>query len=150
MGTRSAGRPPGGSFPRAGGSIRLKGVSAGSTPSPEPLRGKHVLITGGSHGIGRAVALRLAREGARLAVSGRDRKALEETAAAARAASGAPAFARPFDLADERALLDFVRAAREALGPLDVLINNAGFISRRAPISGMTSEEVAGTPAGNP
>ncbi len=105
------------------------------------LRGKVVYLTGATRGIGRAAALRLARDGAKLALCGRDERLLAEVADQASAASGSPAFRRAFDLASEPAILDFYRSAREALGPPDILINNAGFNSRKAPLWEVTTEE---------
>ncbi len=105
------------------------------------LRGKVVYLTGATRGIGRAAALRLARDGARLALCGRDERALAEVADQAGAVAASPVFRRAFDLASEPAILDFYRSAREALGPPDVLINNAGFNPRKAPLSDVATEE---------
>ena len=81
-----------------------------------PLDGRRALVTGGGKGIGRAVALRLAAEGASVTVLGRDAVALNETA---RAIGGKSIIA---DVTDAPGL----SAAITAAGPLDILINNAG------------------------
>jgi len=89
------------------------------------LRGSRVLLTGASEGIGRALALQLAARGARLVLAARDVARLESIAAECRAA-GAEAHAVPTDITDPRACAALVAAADEALGGLDVLVNNAG------------------------
>ena len=90
------------------------------------LAGKRALVTGASHGIGRAVALRFAEEGARVVLNYRsDRAAAEEAAASIEAAGGeAVALGGDVSRADEAAAL--VEAAVEAFGGVDVLVNNAG------------------------
>jgi short-subunit dehydrogenase len=91
-------------------------------------RGLRILITGASTGIGRALAERLAADGARLLLAARSRDRLEELAQTLRQ-RGADAVAVPADVAaaaDRTRLLD---AARERFGGLDVLINNAGISS---------------------
>lgn len=87
---------------------------------------KTIIVTGGGGGIGGATCLRLAAEGAKLAVFDRDLAAAEKTVAAVQAAGGkAAAFA--CDITD-RAAVDAAVAATEAqLGPVDVLVNNAGW-----------------------
>ena len=89
------------------------------------LRGSRILLTGASEGIGRALALQLARRGARLVLAARDAARLESIAAECRAA-GAEAHAMPTDVSDPRACASLVDAAGAALGGLDVLVNNAG------------------------
>jgi len=81
-----------------------------------PLDGKRALVTGGSKGIGRAIALRLAEDGALVTVLGRDAAALAKTA---REIRGKSLIA---DVTDAPGL----SAAITAAGPLDILINNAG------------------------
>src|SRR5262245_25506764 len=105
------------------------------------LQGKTIYLTGASRGIGRALALRLAPERVRLAICGRDAAALGEVAAAARAAGAADVRTWAFDLAQEAEVLAFYREACQALGPPDVLINNAGFNRRKAPLAEVTTEE---------
>ncbi len=89
------------------------------------LRGARVLLTGASSGIGAALALRLAGEGARLVLASRGRERLEELAARIRERGG-EATPVPADVADAAQRARLVGEAVAALGGLDVLINNAG------------------------
>jgi NAD(P)-dependent dehydrogenase (short-subunit alcohol dehydrogenase family) len=83
------------------------------------------LVTGASRNIGRAIALALARAGHTVACFGRDRAALDETAALIREV-GSEASVHVGDAGSDAALEGFARAAAEAHGGIDVLINNAG------------------------
>jgi len=93
------------------------------------LEGKAALITGGGSGLGRAIALAFAREGARVVIAGRRRESLETTAGEARAPGGparlVPAVA---DVTREEDRARLVVETMSALGGLDVLVNNAGII----------------------
>ncbi len=84
-----------------------------------------VLVTGASSGIGRALALQLADDGARLALAARSAGALDEVAEACRE-RGAEALAVPTDVADEAQCRRLVARTVETYGRLDVLLNNAG------------------------
>ena len=90
------------------------------------LKGKVALVTGGSRGIGRAVCLELARQGAAVAVNyaGNQQAALE-TVEACRAL-GAEAEAFQADVADPAACEELVKAVKDRFGRLDILVNNAG------------------------
>jgi short-subunit dehydrogenase len=112
-----------------------------SSPGPVTLAARAVILTGATRGIGRATALRLAREKVRLALCGRDAAALESVAEETRALSGEDVFVRAFDLADAVAVAEFYSAARKALGVPDILVNNAGYNERKAPILDATTEE---------
>lgn len=106
------------------------------------LRGKTVLLTGATRGIGRATALRAARDGARLALCGRDEALLAEVTEAARSAGADAVASCAFDLADDEALLAMLDAVRAEIGPIEILINNAGFNPRKAPLAEVTAEEL--------
>ena len=98
-------------------------------PPFEPFRkdllsGKTTLVTGGGTGLGRAMALRLAELGARVAVVGRRPDPLNETVAAIRAAGGT-ACAASCDVRDPDAVRTAFDAIETELGPVDQLINNA-------------------------
>ncbi|MEM6996766.1 MAG: SDR family NAD(P)-dependent oxidoreductase, partial [Myxococcota bacterium] len=86
------------------------------------LDGAHVLVTGGSDGIGRATALALARAGARLSVCGRTAHKLDRI----RAELPASTVTIACDLAETAQHASLLDAARTAHGPIDVLVNNAG------------------------
>jgi 3-hydroxybutyrate dehydrogenase len=89
------------------------------------LRDRVALITGGGRGIGRAIALAFAREGAQVALAARTTAQVEAVAAEARAL-GRKAMAVSCDVADRAQVEAAVRATAEALGPIQVLVNNAG------------------------
>ena len=89
------------------------------------LRGKRALVTGASRGIGKAIALAFAAEGASVAVGGRDAALVEETCDEVRR-SGGVAVGVLGDVADEGDAGQIVESAAEALGGLDILVNNAG------------------------
>ena len=108
----------------------------------QPLKGQVAFITGATRGIGRAIAVRLARDSARLALSGRDTEALAAVSEEVRAASGETPFTGAFDLADQDAVLAFYEAARKAVGSPTILINNAGYNPRKAPLLEVTSAEL--------
>jgi 3-oxoacyl-[acyl-carrier protein] reductase len=86
--------------------------------------GKRVIVAGGSRGIGRAIALGFAREGAGVSICARGADALEATRAEI-AALGVPAHAVSCDLAEADAIADYIAAATASLGGIDVLVNNA-------------------------
>jgi NAD(P)-dependent dehydrogenase (short-subunit alcohol dehydrogenase family) len=96
-----------------------------------PLTGKVVLITGGSSGIGRATALRLARYGARLVVAARQPAPLEEVVREI-ASCGGEALAAPTDVTDADQCRRAVATTVDRFGRLDVLICSAGVSMRAA------------------
>ncbi len=90
------------------------------------LQGKAALVTGASRGIGKAIALELAKRGAKVAVNyAKNADAANEVVAAIKA-SGGEAVALQADVADTRAAAALVKSAHEAFGRLDILVNNAG------------------------
>jgi 3-oxoacyl-[acyl-carrier protein] reductase len=89
------------------------------------LAGKKCLVTGAGRGIGQAIALAFAREGAAVAVLDRRPELSSKTVAALRQIGGAVE-AVSADVADEHAVTAAIAAAQEALGGIDVIVNNAG------------------------
>ena len=83
------------------------------------------LVTGGGRGIGRAIALALAREGLDVAVISRSQEQIESVKNEI-AALGRRAVAIPCDVSDNAAVRDAIAKVRESLGPITVLVNNAG------------------------
>ncbi|MDA0181934.1 SDR family NAD(P)-dependent oxidoreductase [Solirubrobacter phytolaccae] len=92
------------------------------------LKGKRILITGASSGVGLATVERMADEGAAMVLIARGAQALEEAAALARE-RGAVAHAIPTDVTDRAAVNDAVARADELLGGIDVLVSNAGAVA---------------------
>ena len=104
----------------------------------QELRDKAAIITGGGRGVGRATALALAREGARIAVAARTASEIEAVAREVSAAGGTAVAIRT-DLAAEDDIRRLVREAEAALGPTDILVNNAGIL-KLAPIAQTSAE----------
>lgn len=91
--------------------------------------GRVAIVTGGSRGIGRAVALELARDGCRVVITYRSNdQAAEETTNAVRAQGGECEAVR-FDVADTKAAEEFVEDVAQRYGRIDILVNNAGITS---------------------
>jgi len=90
------------------------------------LKGKVALVTGGSKGIGKAVARGLAREGAKVAICARTRAELDEASAALAKATGSEVFGVAGDLTREGDVQKIVEATVGRFGRIDILVNNAG------------------------
>jgi NAD(P)-dependent dehydrogenase (short-subunit alcohol dehydrogenase family) len=90
------------------------------------LKGKVAIVTGGSEGIGKAVALSLAREGAKVAICARRPEVLERAAADIQQLSGGEVFAHPVDVTKRQEIERFITLTLERFGRIDILVNNAG------------------------
>ncbi len=86
------------------------------------------LVTGGSRGIGRAAALRLASDGAAVAVNYNSKAAAAEEVVEQIVSAGGRAVAIQADVADKSAVESMVTRAADELGPIDILVNNAGLL----------------------
>jgi len=103
---------------------------------PHPV----AIVTGGGRGIGRAIALALAREGYSLCIAARTREELEET----RRLSGLPierALIVLVDFADEESAEALIETTLDLFGRLDVLVNNAGWAPPRTPLTKMRASD---------
>jgi len=95
------------------------------------LKGKRVVVTGASRGIGRSIAEAFADEGADVAVCARGQAGVDEVVASLKA-RGVRAFGAGVDIADGPALKAWIAGAIEALGGLDILVSNASALTRGA------------------
>lgn len=110
------------------------------------FNGKKVLVTGGSSGIGRAMAIQLASEGADVAIWARRQSALDDTVQAMKAAAQRPdqtLICHSVDVADRDIVNATAQKLLQELGGLDVLINNSGY-ARPLPLHEMANEDVDG------
>jgi len=90
------------------------------------LKNKVAMVAGGSLGLGRAVALQLAKEGARVAICALDDPNLPEAAGIIKKETGQTIFTIPADLTDAEQARRFVQKSIEHYGTVDILVNNAG------------------------
>lgn len=89
------------------------------------LSGRVAFVTGASQGIGRSCALRLAKDGASVAVAARNKEKLDELVREVTVAGG-KAYAIALDVADEEQVKSAIKAAIAQFGKIDILVNNAG------------------------
>jgi NAD(P)-dependent dehydrogenase (short-subunit alcohol dehydrogenase family) len=90
------------------------------------LEGKTALVTGGSAGIGKGIALALAKEGVDVAICARRKESLDRTAAEIARETNRRIVPIPADLSKDADAKTFVAQAQKALGRIDILVNNAG------------------------
>ena len=112
------------------------------------LSGKIALVTGASRGLGRAIALRLAQDGASVAVNYRERAAEAESVAQEIRSKGGKAIALQAHVADAAQVRSMMDRASGDLGPVDILINNAG-VMRRGDLGDFQWSEMEGMRATN-
>ena len=100
------------------------------------LENKHVVITGGSKGLGRALAVRFASEGASVAICARSQEELEQAKVEILAVSAdAYIITHICDISDQQQVDAFVQAVVKEFGTIDVLVNNASALGLRVPIA---------------
>lgn len=104
------------------------------------LDGKVALVTGGSRGLGKEMALVLSHAGAAVAVTARTRESAQAAASEIAAATGGQTLALAAEASDEAQVRAAVEGTLEALGGLDILVNNAG-VNKRKPIESFLEEE---------
>lgn len=97
-----------------------------STPRADFLRGQHVIVTGGGHGLGKTIAAELARAGASLTLMGRDVTRLDSAVHDLTEDPGIDARAVQCDVTDPESVAVAFASAAEALGAAHILVNNAG------------------------
>lgn len=114
-----------------------------SVNSPQAVRRKIMLITGGSRGIGAATAVLAATRGYDVGVNYRSDKAAAESVASAVRAAGGKAVTLQADVADESQVMTMFGELDATLGRLDVLVNNAGILERQARVEALDADRLA-------
>ena len=104
------------------------------------LKDKVAVITGGGSGLGRAIALRFAQEGARIVVAEINEANGEETTTMAQA-RGVEAFDVPTDVSKSEQVMSLFKALDDRGWPVDILVNNAGNAGQLAPTHEVTEEQ---------
>ncbi len=104
------------------------------------LKGQLAIVTGGGRGIGKAISLRLARDGANVVVTGRHRETLESTAQEIKQL-GRRSLVVIADVSQETQVAAMVDVALESFGRIDVLVNNAGVVGPTAPVTSISRAE---------
>lgn len=94
------------------------------------LTGKTALVTGGVHGLGMAMAKGLGHAGAKIVVNDRASRETVDQAVAEYKSVGIDAYGYVFDVTDEAAVIENIQKIEAEVGPIDILINNAGIIKR--------------------
>jgi 3-oxoacyl-[acyl-carrier protein] reductase len=102
--------------------------ASGGASNQLSLAGRVAVVTGGSGGIGRAIAAMLAAKGAGVGVAFHEREAPAREIETAVRAGGGRAFAGQCDVADETSVAAFFDGVTAALGPVDILVNNSGIV----------------------
>jgi 3-oxoacyl-[acyl-carrier protein] reductase len=115
---------------------------------PPALTSRTALVTGASRGIGKAIAIALAEAGADVAVNYRERKTEAEETVEIIKALGRKAAAFQADVSNAKAVTGLIHRIQAALGPIDVLVNNAGVAMRRS-LDELTEEDFDRTIATN-
>lgn len=115
--------------------------NAPHTPIPDDLDGRVVVVTGGSRGIGRGIALHLARNGARVAVVARRPEPLELVVDELRSL-GAEVLAQPVNVADRTSMVAFVDAVAAEWGRIDGLVANAQSFRSVTPLEDVTEHDM--------
>ena len=119
----------------------MRTMTEGTKPSAnmftdKTLAGQHAVVTGGTRGIGATVSEYLARMGAKISLTARNPDTLEVHAEALRNAHGAEVFTNTGDMSKESDIVTAFENAVDALGPVDILVANAG-IGKSAPFHRM-------------
>ncbi len=104
------------------------------------LQGRNAFVTGGSRGIGRAIAIRLSEAGANVALSYRERREDAQSVASEIERKGRLVSILRMDVTDRNSVEEAAREARRALGPISILVNNAG-INRPTDFDRVTDED---------
>ena len=94
------------------------------------LTGKIALVTGGVHGLGMAMAKGLGHAGAKIVINDRSSRETVDNAVAEYKSVGIEAYGYVFDVTDEAAVIENINKIESEVGPIDILINNAGIIKR--------------------
>lgn len=100
------------------------------------LTGKIALVTGGTHGLGQAMAIGLGNAGATLVINGASSQEKLNKAVAEFKSLGIKAFGYLFDVTDEKQVIDNIKKINDEVGHIDILVNNAGII-KRTPLEDM-------------
>ncbi|HHH49863.1 MAG TPA: SDR family NAD(P)-dependent oxidoreductase, partial [Saprospiraceae bacterium] len=93
------------------------------------LKNKTALITGASHGLGMAIAIGLAKAGAKIVINGRSRKRLD-AATKVYKKQGVNVASYVFDVTKEKQVIKSIKKIEKEVGPIDILVNNAAIIER--------------------
>src|SRR5882757_3953911 len=133
-------------LPLAGSTSKgLRPSISGEAKMDLQLAGKRAIVTGGSRGIGRAIARALLDEGARIVIAARDRAAVDQAAAELAAATGGEVHGLTVDTRDDASVDALIANAAETLGGIDIVVNAAarpGAAPATPGIAGVTSDYV--------